>query len=609
MHQWHPTHCTLQLNFVSGVASNDGRSSILKTGDTYSGTSVIRYVRRPVPSAAAGEEFPAAIKSNKDGLHFHAITAPVRAFPKAQPLVLHAVKVQQYSGSGILKVLKVVEDDDDSSGGGGSETTRGGAAKADNQRRNKAKDKSGGAKHGASCGHHGAEEKPQHADPGSKHVFFEGGASMPLGTTVVLSVTFTGKIQAWDQGGIYTNDNSEAAEPATHGVLLTHFEVALARLAFPCPDDPMCYRLMWQLQSLQLPSCYNVVASNTAELARKTLGSKSTQYVFASVGPLPAYVLAFAAFTDSVEVVEESLQLREAPDTADEGIHGTHNGATKMVPLRVMAGTSSGVTQAMLKQIAYTVQEAVRLLEDFFASPLPLQQLPFSDGCDQQEEMLTVVVAPTMPYISGMEHHGCIFLNEKIYRSSSGNGGNTKGASKQHATGASGADDATRVELIVHELAHHWMGNALGMSFVLKEGVCQLLEQCLGDVILGKPMRKIKPAGDAAASLPPTSSSPPSSAVSSRGAVVVVVDTEKGKEFTGHSYQSALNTLRNVVSGVGLAAFRERMQRMYRDKVTNGSGSAGVEAYGEGGDGSWDASASTQAPYVTVAQFLAYVEA
>ncbi|ORC86790.1 putative aminopeptidase, putative,metallo-peptidase, clan MA(E), family M1, partial [Trypanosoma theileri] len=459
-------------------------------------------------------------------------------------------------------------------------------------------------------------------------------------STVTLTIAFTGRIQAWDQGGIYTNDKSESTTTgigvsATQGVLLTHFEVSLARLAFPCPDDPQQYRLIWQLQSLQLPSLYSLVTSNTSEIMKKTMGNKGIQYSFAPIGPLPAYVLAFAAFSGSVEVVETTLHTRKPLSTLVEdnnknnnnkcntmGIRNYNNVET-ILPLRVITSKTSGVSLSMLNQIAYIAQEAVRLLEDFFAAPLPLQQLPFSENFEHQEEMLTIVVAPTMPYISGMEHHSCIFLNETIYRTSqnnnnnnnsssgsgssgnSNNNNNTKGSSKQQATSS---DEVSRVELIVHELAHHWVGNALGMPFVLKEGVCLLLEQCFCDIIMGKPMRKIKPSGDTLSSTfitPAPSVSTTSSRTESSLTVstaTTVVDTEKGKEFTGYSYQKALNTLRDVVSRMGFSTFKERMQYMYFNEVMKHSENCGEEDYN-----SHFSVKDYLTPYVRADEFLAYM--
>ncbi|RNF15649.1 putative aminopeptidase, putative,metallo-peptidase, clan MA(E), family M1 [Trypanosoma conorhini] len=609
MHYWHPTHCTLQLNFVQP----DGGAP-LAAGDAYSGTSAIRYVRRPLPSATPQAAFPAVDVEASDGLHFHAITAPTPALPRARPLVLHSLKVQPQQaagGAGALKVLKVVEGGVCSEDGGGAERggRTGAAAKGERPRwHKKAKgrpsDVTGPAHHGVpdADAQRQQQELRDCADPGSKHVFFEGGAGMPAGSSVTLVVAFTGRVQGWDQGGIYTNDTTAApAATAARGVLLTHFEVALARLAFPCPDDAQRYRPIWHLQSLQLPASYGLVVSNTAQLSERAMGGRGTQHIFSPVGPLPAYALAFAAFSDAVEVVEETLRLRGFPTAAEADC----NADKRLVPLRVVATTSSGLTPHRLMRIAATVQEAVELLEDFFAAPLPLQRMPFSHALEWQEEVLTIVVAPTMPYISGMEHHGCIFLNEAIYRSSACDGSG-RGPGKHHATGAGGATESSRAELIVHELAHHWAGNALGMPFILKEGICLLLEQCLGDVLMGRPMRRIKPSGEniVSATVAPSRGVAPTTLATAveTPTAVLVVDTEKGKEFTGHSYQKALNTLRDVASGMGFAAFKERMQRMYQTEVAGGSKS------GCAVDGSNDADALVP-PYVTATQFLAYMKA
>lgn len=601
MDRWHPTRCALQLSLGGGAGA-------LSSGDVYSGTATIRYARRG-PTASPTLDTLNTLNTvdvlNAGALHFHAITAPTRALPKIYPLVLHSIKVhqeQQGDGVRLLKVLKVVDDDDSDGGGGEGERQRRGASTVKSDGRKAPKNRHGGGKdkqgEEGSCN---ADEKRQDAEVGSKHVFFEGGETMPVGSTVVLTITFTGRIQEWDQGGIYTTDNSKAGT-ATGGVLLTHFEVVLARLAFPCPDDAQRYRLIWQLQSLELPSIYKTVVSNAAKISEKQMGKRGVQHAFQPVGPLPAYLFAFAAFADAVNVVEETLYLRDFSSTASDRRNRTQDDARIAVPLRVIASEMSGVTSVTLRKIADIVQEAVPLLEDFFDSPLPLQAFSFPKEFGRQEEMLTIVVAPTMPYISGMEHHGCIFLNEAIYQSSTPGAGGAKGSSRHHTAGTNKTDETSRVDLIVHELAHHWMGNALGLPFVLKEGVCLLLERHIGDVILGKPMRKTNPCENTADSL---------SVATSSGAAatsVVVVQTEKGKEFTGNSYQKALNTLRDVVSGMGFAAFKRRMRHMYSTEVMGRDGNCDMMGENSYDDVDWSEGVLL-APYVTTDQFLAYMNA
>ncbi|KAG8347758.1 putative Peptidase family M1 [Trypanosoma vivax] len=586
MHQWKPTHCTLKLSFIR--SSDGSETQMLRPGDSYCGTSIIRYV---LYSSSACQEMEAldvskggyvkggsvhAARSLGGGLHFHAITGSVPWLPKARPLVLNSIKVLHHTGCGSVpcKVLRVSEEGATNAPGGASvdcESWSGDRCeKARKVRKHTTTKKMKTQETQPSEGEQGfythtvGSELAQAADVGSKRVWFDGEPDMPPGSTVDLVVTFTGAIQGPDQGGIYTNvSGSEAMPRASQGVLLTHFEVALARLAFPCPDDPQLYRIMWQLQSLQLPEEYNVVVSNTAELTRKTVGNKGVQYTFYPIGPLPAYVIAFAAFSGAVVSLEETLELRrDSGRNVSAQLHrngcGTYE--RKSVPLRVLTAETSAVTATMLSQIAHITQEAVLLLEDFFDSPLPLQVLPFADPSDHEnflhdEESLTIVIGPTMPYISGMEHHGCIFLNESVYRTS----------------GDKGLKDATsRVMLIVHELAHHWIGNLLGMPFVLKEGVCQFIESIFGDMIIGKSARKMRAVTGTPASLAPASSHGAGSNGSSSVATMGVVDTERGKEFTAYSYQKALDALRDVVAHVGFDAFRERMRCMYHAKVLAG---------------------------------------
>lgn len=641
MHRWRPTHCTLQLNFLRPSECGEGQPQVLRAGDAYSGTSTIRYLRcdskkdggstSPAVGSPTRNEPNVAIPRKEDGLHFHAITNIPHSLPKALPLTLQSMKVQmasQRSGAVSLKVLKVVDESNSISDGNKNNSGTGptGASRSDKHVKNcearkrekqslKKQQRCKNSDEHNSMGGDGSCEQ-QADDPGSKYVYFEGGADMPAGSTVLLSIAFTGRVQAWDQGGIYAGEQKEGG--AGSRVLLTHFEVALARLAFPCPDDPQEYRIVWQLQLLQLPAEYNMVVSNTTEITKKAVGSRGMQYSFAPIGPLPAYVIAFAAFAGTVEVLEEDLQLRGLPaveyieqTTSGKSLSahdGRGNHAMRTVTMRVVTHATSGVTPPVLAQVAHTARDAIRLLEDFFDSPIPLQQLPFCSShssndhwgsdyycCEWQQygggETLTIVVAPTMPYISGMEHHGCIFLNESIYSLTQSVGGTgARGASRSNAPGSETVVEVERVELIVHELVHHWVGNALGMPFVLKEGVCQLMEQCLGDVIMGRPMRKVRPAATGANT---TASNINTDSTKTRAddTNLVIVDAEKGKEFTFHSYQKALNTLRNVVSVMGFNVFKERMQRMYASEVLEDARSK----------------TSSLPPYVSATKFMAYM--
>nr|CCC92561.1 unnamed protein product [Trypanosoma congolense IL3000] len=634
MHFWRPTHCTLQLNFLRSERCSEGRSRVVRAGDAYGGTSIIRY-ERCLATSTDQARLADANMERENGLHFHAVTAPVQSLPKALPLTLQSLKVHsERGGTGAMKVLKVVDESNgegDTNGSGGeSSCGKGGAERMHGKQHGKKKSKQGrstGCGEQSTTGENGCHVQ-QAGDLGSKYVIFEGGGEMPPNSIVTLTVAFTGRVQEWSQGGIYAG-KVEEEQDAGHGMLLTHFEVAFARWAFPCPDDPKQYRIVWQLQTLLLPAEYGVAVSNTAELSRKDVGAKGVQYSFAPIGPLPAYVIAFAAFAGVVKIHEEVLQLRTPPFM--EGSEcSSHGGvgvcSTKLVPLRVITHATSGVTAATLAKVAYIAREAIWLLEDFFGSPLPLQQMPFtcpSGGygddyyhSDQTQfngdELLTIAIVPTVPYISGMEHHGCMFLNETIYTSTQAG---DKGSARS-GTSAPGVNiEVERTKLIVHELAHHWMGNTLGMPFVLKEGVCQLMEEYIGDVIMGKPVRKAETTATAPPAPVPlkTGSQKPrcvglATLPAADDVSGMVEDPEKGKEFTIRSYQKALNAVRDVVSAVGFTVFKEGMRRMYAaevlpnevDKIQR-SGGGGDEVVGsEGG-------VLLPPPYVSSAQFMVYI--
>lgn len=168
-----------------------------------------------------------------------------------------------------------------------------------------------------------------------------------------------------------------------------------------------------------------------------------------------------------------------------------------------------------------TIRKAIPILVDFFGNDD--DEGPFFLPWTSKIE---VVVVPVMP-IGGMENHGLIFLNE-----SSAPPKGQKGAKGQQR-------EEELIELIVHELAHHWIGNVVGLPFAFKEGICQVLERCLGDVVQGRPMRKLTVASELASSS---------------------LEVKSGSELTGETYQNALNFTLHRASSMGFEAFRQRLQ-------------------------------------------------
>lgn len=510
---WNPVGCVLHLNFCATAT----RSSIIEAGHSYAGSSIITYRKENLDPVATTTTAPPTAYSQflahlaeigaQGGLHLHACTRFSASLPQATPLQVLSYKVNCRKPLTPLKVITVVEEDMGGDSGQGD-------AKETSDMRGKATIRGKSKKTGASsegCGH--GEGPPP--EIGSKVVLFDQANALLLGAEVELTVTFTGTVQPWCVGGIYAP--SGRGKRPDQPILLTHFEVALAKYAFPCPDHPQ-YRLAWELRSLQLPAMYHTILTNGVQIGKKGLASQmAVQYSFSRVGVLPAYLLAFAAFAgDALDHVEGTLEVPLAAAYAEDAT----TDVVTCIPVRVLCTKGSGITSSTLHRTMRILVESVRLLQDFFHCPLPLCECPH----------LQLLFVPTMPYISGMEHHGCIFLNEAIFCE----GGKAKGS------------QTVQTELIVHEVTHHWAGNAVGLPFPVKEGICQVLEQCFGDVILGKPMRKVTAL----------------SVVEDH-----IQDTEKGKEFTGHSYQYAHITIQNIVAENGFARFQIHMQQLMRAAV------------------------------------------
>ncbi|AYU81440.1 aminopeptidase, putative [Leishmania donovani] len=567
---WNPIQCTLQLVF-----SRPSSGAAIRAGSAYHGTSVIRYRREPyrdTADSAAGAASSCATFSSegnseyddflrhrrviaeKNALHLHALTTAGGIYKDAKVLDVQSYQVRCVSASteAAAAVLKVVSVEQEDAGAASADSSfSGGAAK----RKGSSKVRKGG---GAAVVEHDAQTSddsraPAAVDWGSKLILFEGAGSLPPFSEVDLTTQFVGRVQSFDCGGIYAACGI-GSNPGTEDVpLLTHFEVRFARCAFPAPDDPQ-YRLDWQLKSIQVPSSFRTILTNGEERGRKELAAQqAVQVSFSPCGPLPAYVFSFACFPglakpestsatgDGLEVVEGGVDIPKFAGDIASGVSHTSNLSYTLVPVRVLARRQARIATATLERVLRLTIEAVTALQQLFQCPLPLLQC----------EHLDVLLGPTMPYISGMEHHCSIILNEAIYQP----------GKKTAAAGGGSADRTAEVEqteLIVHELAHHWVGNAVGLPFAVKEGICQVIEQCLGDTLLGKPMRTYK--ADSSGSTKPESSSPCSSTATLPKSAIRA--SEKGREFTGTSYQHAFRAVKRLVAAHGFDHFAACLRQL-----------------------------------------------
>lgn len=618
---WQPTHCTLQLQFTAA------NNAVILPGCSYKGISSIRYRKSfvdltellsspegSINNAPSVFQIPQHVDQfrshgSSKGLHLHALTMPPSSSPKVLPLVIQKYKLTCL-GNGksdstrvspscprrgdVLKISTVVTDE----GGSGKEEQRnissegketiaaqrtsGGSKGSKRNQKEKitnAKNDKSGKKGKSSAVHQETDDckaersSPEMEDAGSKLIYFENEELFPEGAEVELSVSFTAQVQGFDQGGVFVPARVTGSDGI--GMLLTHFEVRLARLAFPCPDHPV-YRLIWTLQSIQLPDAYGKISVQhcvfaNAPCIKKTMlpHQRAVQYGFASCGPIPAYLVAFAFFTQPLTMQTKKVPSPRYPVSA-----------YMETPLHEAAPHSSVPTEgenSLTLRVATTVpcdlswvlrvfSDALERMEAFFLSSIPLFILlnddEYADNGDEDERTitlkceqgdnneevethlsprreLTVLIAPTMPYISGMEHQGLICLNESIFSSSGANSSTKNNSAKNKEE-----KELERAMLIVHEIAHHWIGNAIGVPFSIKEGLCQLIEQHFGPLIIGRPVK----------------------AVVQRDATDVT-DPEQGKEFTLNTYRHALQALEFIASSKGFLHVQQGLRWLVREYV------------------------------------------
>lgn len=502
---WEPTQCTLQLQFGQPPTS-DGKPfcGALAPGMSYQGISQIVYRKMKINWSSlkdTGKEPrrlppPLFVEQHRDaflaeaekdaalcasrGLHLHALTAvPPTAHPTTMPLSIQRYKLtfqSGFSGKKALRrgeALKITSIEDSNSTDEGETSSR----HEKQGKKGKRNGKAGGKPHGK------VKDKPPVADecttapsdPGSLMVYFEEEPELAAGAEVLLLVQFTAFIQEPAAGGVFV----PVRPHATGAALCTHFEPKSARLAFPCPDH-CAYRLLWKLQSLQLPEHY--VSLSPASAVQMCFNSpcvrqrhspvqKVAVLEFALCGPLPAYLLAFAAFTEPLHSLCVKVKTRSLHHAESGG------GGEEDAPLALRVLSAVPCDMAFILRI---VREGIETAETYFQSPLPLLA-PFEEGGEDSfpRRGVTVLVGPVYPHISGMESHGLILLREGYFTTGPGTD-----CSEWLASNRVHLERAT---LIVHEILHWWLGNALGLPFGLKEGLCLFLQDRLAPPLVGCP--------------------------------------------------------------------------------------------------------------------------
>jgi aminopeptidase N len=215
------------------------------------------------------------------------------------------------------------------------------------------------------------------------------------------------------------------------GGIYTHFEPNFARHAFPCIDT-FSAKAQFEV-TLITPESNHLFISN---MRIKTISRKKTNtVVFERTPILSPYLLAFA-FGEFRELLQDSFESMNQSN----------------LPLAIYCPSTTFTYPSVL--IMDNVQKALKLLEIEF-------QLPISETGLKK---LDIVIVPNLCF-GGMENHGCIFLNES-------------------ATQFKKTEMEPFVELVVHEVAHQWIGNFVSCDMWIKEGLAQYYEKIITDSIL-----------------------------------------------------------------------------------------------------------------------------
>eukprot|EP00796_Vickermania_ingenoplastis_P009698 gene9698-6795_t len=521
---WQPTACQLQLHF-----SPPSAGGLLLPGTAYKGLSTLRYRKTSVVACPAARLVPEQLRDqgrapSRCGLHLHAYTKANGAKPLPMSVTRYKLNCRQPGGAN-NKVrrgdqLKICQIEEEAPTTAVEIQKKGGGQKS--SRRTKAPPAT-------------RPDANPDADSASKMIYFEGEEALAEGAEVELAVAFTAYVQEAEHGGVFA---PARVSSLSTGAIATHFEVRLARLAFPCPDDP-AYRLVWTLQCLQVPEVYRCAFANTPCVRMTALPHQNAvSFAFSPCGPLPAYLLAFALFTEAVPCRSKSIPYPPLSPTEYLDLPLEADDATPSAPTSTLLVEVAATVPLDLDQLMRLVLGGLALLQNFFLGPIPLLQPGADEG--ETEARLAVLVGPTAPFIGGMEHHGLICLNESLFGPSGGRA-KSKGDDR----------DLYLAMLVVHELAHHWVGNAIGLPFALKEGICQVLEQHFGPVLLGRNPKPI-PQRDASD----------------------LADPAGGKELTFLTYLHALHAVERIAGSRGLPRLRYGLRQLVRDHVVRAQAQA-----------------------------------
>ena len=224
-------------------------------------------------------------------------------------------------------------------------------------------------------------------------------------------------------------------------ILCSHFEAQFAHYAFPCFDDweeKATFQL--HLANVNFANSYKCISNMPPKMKNE---SKKT-ITFTATPKMAPYLVGL--FVGQFENVETTFTSKK--DDENE------------IPINVFY-----LDSALVAENAKTVLEMtckiLPALEEYFDHSIAKQQLTKVD----------YLIIPELIIGGGMENWGCITLLEKY-------SANTSMDMKKLGP---------FVEILAHELSHFWVGNLVGFSFHIKEGLALYLEKIITDEVLKRP--------------------------------------------------------------------------------------------------------------------------
>ncbi|PRP89432.1 Arginine/alanine aminopeptidase, overproduction stimulates glycogen accumulation [Planoprotostelium fungivorum] len=255
----------------------------------------------------------------------------------------------------------------------------------------------------------------------------------------VLNFRFRGTIRT-DGLGLYKSQSTSAWT-----LLCTHFEPNFASLCFPCIDDASARASF--ILSIQVPPDMTVHAGMPLKHSPSTK-NELLSFEFEESPRIPPYLFAFAV--GRFIVVEATFS-----SVCENTLSPLGGEISTNIPIRAMVSIdhyNEKMRRDILDRLIIAGSQSLHACEKFLGIPFWLPKID-------------LLALPVM-LLAGMENVGLCFLHVK------------EEGDPSEALSSAETD-------VLHEIAHQWVGNLVGMSLRVKEGIVQYIEKQLSEKLFG----------------------------------------------------------------------------------------------------------------------------